>query len=148
MSESVAGTVARNTSTIQTILSGRGHGRSASVGGRTQRSAHGRNNRQHDRGNRPHANAPKGNFKGSTADMNGHVFECYEERGDRTQFPRTLEALGEYAAKTLKYPEDLKPIFRDTMLAPTLIEPADLPTGAVKREEVIWEAALKTIARR
>jgi hypothetical protein len=36
--------------------------------------------------------------------MNGHVFECYEERGDRTQFPKTLEALGEYAAKNLKHP--------------------------------------------
>jgi hypothetical protein len=51
---------------------------------------------------------PKSNFRGSTIDMNGHVFESYEERGDRTQFPMTLEALGEYAAKNLKYPKDLK----------------------------------------
>jgi hypothetical protein len=80
--------------------------------------------------------------------MNGHVFECYEEQGDRTQFPRTLEALGEYAAKNLKYPEDLKSMFRETMTAPLLVEPADLPTGAGKREEVIWEASLKTFARR
>jgi hypothetical protein len=35
--------------------------------------------------------------------MNDHVFECYEERGDRTQFSKTLEALGEYAAKNLQF---------------------------------------------
>jgi hypothetical protein len=54
-------------------------------------------------------------FKGNTIDMNGHVFECYEERGDRTQLPKTLEALGEYAAKKLKYPEDLQSLYQEEM---------------------------------
>jgi hypothetical protein len=36
-------------------------------------------------------------FKGTTTDMNGHVFECYEERAGRTQFLKTLEALGAFA---------------------------------------------------
>jgi hypothetical protein len=65
-----------------------------------------------------------------------------------TQFPKTLEALGEYAAKNLKYPEDLKSIFAETMAAPNIIEPADLPTTSTKRQEVIWEAALKSYSRR
>jgi hypothetical protein len=80
--------------------------------------------------------------------MNGHVFECYEERGDRTQFSKTLEALGEYAAKNMKYPEDLKPIFAEIMIAPTITEPPDIDDKASKREVLIWEAALKSFSRR
>jgi hypothetical protein len=90
----------------------------------------------------------RSNFKGNTADMNGHVFECYEERGDRTQFPKTLEALGEYAPKNLKHPEDLKLLFEEEMVAPTIGEPEDLPTVHTKRQEVIWEAGLKSFSRR
>jgi hypothetical protein len=59
--------------------------------------------------------------------MNSHVFECYEERGDCTQFSKTLEALGEQAAKNLKYPKDLKCLFEETMTAPNIVEPTDLP---------------------
>jgi hypothetical protein len=70
--------------------------------------------------------------------MNGHVFECYEERGDRTQFTKTLEALGEYAAKNLKYPEDLKSLFEETMIAPDIVEPTDLPAAPTKKQELIW----------
>jgi hypothetical protein len=80
--------------------------------------------------------------------MNGHVFECYEERGDRTQFTKTLEALGEYAAKNLKYPEDLKPLFEETMSAPDIVEPTDLPATSTKKQELIWESALKSHSRR
>jgi hypothetical protein len=133
MSESVAGTVASNSLTIQTMASGRGHGRSINVGGRTNRN---RNNRNNNRSGRPNPTTTKASsFKGSTPDMNGHVFECYEERGDRTQFPKTLEALGEYAAKKLKFPEDLKSMFAENMAAPALIEPDDLDAAAPKREQ-------------
>jgi hypothetical protein len=125
MSDSVAGTVSSNTSTIQTIESGRGQGQ-GNAAGRTNRNSNLQNqNNNNNRGNRPQPTS-KGNFKGSTTDMNAHVFECYEERGDRTQFPRTLEALGEYAAKNLKYPEDLKPMFGETMITPTLTAVPDI----------------------
>jgi hypothetical protein len=80
--------------------------------------------------------------------MNGHVFECYEERGDCTQFPKTLKALNEYVAKNMKYPEDLKPIFAETMTAPTLTEPPDITDAATKRELLIWETSLKSYSRR
>jgi hypothetical protein len=103
MSESVSGTFASNTSTIQTTTSGRGPGRPNITGGRTNRN---HSNCSNNQGGQPTTTTPKTNFKGSTPDMSGNVFECYEERGDRTQFLKTLEALGEYAAKKLKYPKD------------------------------------------
>jgi hypothetical protein len=148
MSESTAGTVTSNTSTIQTTASGRGQGRGFPTGGRTNRTNNSRNNCSNNRGARPNVNFSNSAFKGSTADMNGHVFECYEERGDRTQFPKTLESLGEYASNKLKYPEDLKSMFGETMAAPFIVEPADLSDKATKREEIIWEASLKSFARR
>jgi hypothetical protein len=46
-------------------------------------------------------------FKGNTLNMNSHVFKCYEERGDRSQFSKTLEALGEYATKNHKDPDKM-----------------------------------------
>ena len=52
--------------------------------------------------------------------MNGHVFECFDEQGDRKQFTKTLEALGEYAKKNVRYPEDLAPLFADTIASPKL----------------------------
>jgi hypothetical protein len=43
--------------------------------------------------------------------MNGNVFECYEEQSDRRQYTKTVEALEGYVKKTLKYSEDLAPLF-------------------------------------
>jgi hypothetical protein len=85
-------------------------------------------------------------FKGNTANTNAHVFGCYEERSDRTQFPKTLEALGEYAAKNLKYPEDLQSPFREEMTKPSLVELSDL--SASKKEEIIWVSNMKSFVRR
>jgi hypothetical protein len=48
--------------------------------------------------------------------------------------PKTFEALGEYTAKKLKFPEDLKTKFGDNMAATILIEPADFASTAGKRE--------------
>jgi hypothetical protein len=135
MTDSVAGMASSNTSKIQTTITVRGGGLGMNTGGRSNRSS--RNNQQASHSNRPSTNIPKGNFKGSIPDMNGHFFECYEERGDRTQFPKTVEALGEYAAKNLKFPEDLKSMLRETMTLPTISEPADIPDTASKKEFVM-----------
>jgi hypothetical protein len=84
MSEFVAGTFASNSSTIQTTASGRTATRAA-------QSGQGRNGNRGERGNRCRNNRGNGGnnsgasrtlFKGNMADMNAHVFECYEERGD------------------------------------------------------------------
>jgi len=39
--------------------------------------------------------------------MNGHVFQCFNERDDKKQFSKTVEILGECIAKNPKYPGDL-----------------------------------------
>jgi hypothetical protein len=57
--------------------------------------------------------------------MNGHVFECYDEQSDRRQYAKTVEALGSHAKKTLKYAEDLAPLFAENMTAPTIDMPED-----------------------
>ncbi len=46
-------------------------------------------------------------FKGTTAKMNGKVFECYHEQTDRRQYTKTVKALKEYAQKNLKYAQTL-----------------------------------------
>ena len=43
--------------------------------------------------------------------MNGHVFECAFEQGDKRQFAKTLEALEGYAKKTLKFSQDFESLF-------------------------------------
>jgi hypothetical protein len=118
MSESVAGTVTSNTSTIVSTASGRSNaGRSQQQGrnGQLGRSRNGRHGQNRPNQGSESSQSSRGTFKGNTIDMNGQVFECYEERGDRTQFLKTLEALGEYAAKKLKYPEDLQSLFQEEM---------------------------------
>jgi hypothetical protein len=87
-------------------------------------------------------------FKVNTPDMNSHFFECYKEYGDCTQFLKTLEVLGEYAAKKVKYPEGLKIVSEDNMIKPEILEPPDLPSTATKWQEVIWEASLKSYSSR
>ena len=50
-------------------------------------------------------------FKGNTEEMNGNVFECYEEVDDHLQYGNTIEALDAYARKNLFYSADLAPLF-------------------------------------
>jgi len=47
-------------------------------------------------------------FKGSSAEMNGNVFKCYEEQTNRQQYAKTLEALESHAKKTLKFAGSLQ----------------------------------------
>ena len=54
--------------------------------------------------------------------MNGHVFQCFEERRDPTQYTKTMEALHAYAKRELKT-TDLAPLFGTTMTAPVIPMP-------------------------
>ena len=54
----------------------------------------------------------KSSFKGNTKDMNGHVFQVHHETVDLQQFDKTVEALSEYAMKTLKKSGDLISFFK------------------------------------
>jgi len=51
-------------------------------------------------------------FKGSTPEMNGHVFECHGEGTEQKQFAKTVEELQHYANKTLKQTNDLSNLFK------------------------------------
>jgi len=57
--------------------------------------------------------------------MNGHIFQCFNECNDKKQFSKTVEAVGEYIAKKLKYPGDMDSLTKDLTL-PTIPEPEEL----------------------
>ena len=60
--------------------------------------------------------------------MNGHVFQCFNECADQNQFTRSVEALGEYIAKHVRYPGDMMSLTKE-LTEPTIPEPADLVEG-------------------
>jgi hypothetical protein len=88
--------------------------------------------------------AAAANFKGETEEMNGHMFQCYEEQeGDRRQYAKTVEALGNHAKKTLKYAEDLAPLFAEDIPAPTIAMPEDPGEDQGRLTEALWTEAVK-----
>ena len=87
-------------------------------------------------------------FKGTTAEMNGHAFECYNEQNDRRQYAKTLEALDAHVKKVLEFPEDLAPLFAESMEAPTLVEPAEPDEDAGRFAETIYLERMKQFWRR
>jgi hypothetical protein len=98
-------------------------------------------------------------FKGNTPGMNGHVFQCHDERGDSRQYGRTIDALEEYVKKNMKSPEDLASLFGTTMTAPVLSMPEDLPTqvevegrvtvpGPTETARMIWTEEVKDYFKR
>ena len=64
-------------------------------------------------------------FKGNTEEMNGHVFQCFNEWEDKKHFLKTEEALGEYIAKKLKYPGDMASLTQD-FVRPKIPKPTEL----------------------
>jgi hypothetical protein len=56
---------------------------------------------------------------------------------------KILDALKEYSANNLKRPDDLRSLFEDGMKAPVIVEPSDLPDGATKKQEFLWQASMK-----
>jgi len=78
-------------------------------------------------------------FKGSKADMNGHVFQCSNETIDKNQFNRTMEALAQYIAKNVKCPGDMVSLTKE-IVKPTITSPGELDpnekSGLVK---ALWD---------
>ena len=64
-------------------------------------------------------------FKGNTEEMNGNVFECYEEVDDHLQYGNTIEALDAYARKNLFYADDLAPLFEKKAMVPSIERPEE-----------------------
>ena len=71
-------------------------------------------------------------FKGNTEEMNGHVFQCFNECEDKKQFSKTVEALGEYIAKKLKYPGDMASLTKD-FVRPEIPKPTELQVSEMNR---------------
>ena len=80
--------------------------------------------------------------------MNGNVFACFDELKDKRQFDKTVEALEEYAKKTLKFSADLAPLFGATITPPTLTMPADLDAAANQTQTLIWNEEVKEYVKR
>ena len=80
--------------------------------------------------------------------MNGNVFECYEEQTDRQQYAKTLEALESNAKKTLKFAEDLAPLFAETMTEPTLTLPDDPGANPSRAADMIYAEKVKQYVKK
>ena len=120
-----------------------------------------RGNRRSGRGNRTARGTGQGNgtrttgrnvgrtrFKGSTEEMNGNVFECYEEQSDRRQFAKTLEALESYVKTKLAFSEDLAPLFGMEISEPTIEKPDDPGPNPTETDKLIWQEEVKEYVKR
>ena len=116
------------------------------------RGGGGRRGARGGRGRNASSNAGRTNrqttFKGTTPAMNGHVFECYEELGEKRQYAKTLEALEGYVNKSCKFPQDLAPLFATEMKEPILVRPERLPADADEVDKAIWAEELKGFVKR
>jgi hypothetical protein len=74
-------------------------------------------------------------FVGNTEDMNGHVFQCFNESTDLNQFEKTVEMLGEYAAKNFKHASDLELLIHDLSM-PTVEQPAELDEKTATKADI------------
>jgi hypothetical protein len=71
--------------------------------------------------------------------MNGHVFQCFNECEDKKHFSKTIEALGEYIAKKLKYPGNMVSLTKD-FVKPEIPKPTELEVSETNRLVIaIWE---------
>lgn len=118
-------------------------GRSAGGRGRS-----GRGRQRGSRGGRGQSRASRTVFKGNTEGMNGHVFECYEEQSDRRQYAKTIEALEGYVKITLRFSEDLAPLFADNMEVPMVAMPEDPGDNPGKTAEMIFAEEVKEYVKR
>ena len=88
-------------------------------------------------------------FKGSTPEMNGHVFECHGEGTEQKQFAKTVEELQHYANKNLKQTNDLSTLFKK-LEKPTIPLPRNLDTDEMKNSLLsrIWEKEVDFYVKR
>lgn len=86
-------------------------------------------------------------FKGDTETMNGHVFQCYEERSDPTQFTKTMDALHDYAKRDLKT-TDLSRLFGTPVVKPTIQKPTKLNDDADEVDQMILREEIKQYVSR
>jgi hypothetical protein len=129
---------------------GRGNATPSTQGGTNGARNH--NNRNRDsctNGNRHSATSSKSprapkttSFKGATEGMNGHIFGCFDEQGDKRQYAKTMEALAQYANKTYKFSEDFTSLFNPTPSTPSVTRPT-APTSPDVVDNLIFKEEIK-----
>ena len=119
--------------------SGRGRNRSSGRGG-------GRGGGQSTATSSTRARGPT--FRGTTAEMNGHVFQTSEEQPNRVQFKKTMEALEAYAKTKLTFAEDLATLFALNMGVPDVAMPVDIGPDATVTTKMIHQERVKQWVRR
>ena len=71
--------------------------------------------------------------------MNGNVFQCFTENEAKNQFNKTVEALGEYVAKNMKYAGDMMQLTKE-LEQPTIEEPEELSDSETSKLKItLWE---------
>ncbi len=85
-------------------------------------------------------------FKGAVKDMEGFVFECFEETTNRLQFCKTLEQLKRYAGMKCKQPQDMTNLWE--MKTPSIALPTELTQGTDEIKKLILEQLVKSYVER
>ena len=89
---------------------------------------------------------PGPTFKGDTPDMNGHVYQTFNENDDKRQFGKTTEALGRWINMNTKNLGDLMTLYTDLSdptAAITRPENLDATDAAVPIEQLLWKETVK-----
>jgi hypothetical protein len=126
------------------------------VGGRGNTGGRGRGGRHRARGRGGGTKQGQGvprvsGFKGATPEMNGNVFECYDEQYDRRQYTKTVEALESYVKKNITNSEDLQSLFADETKEPAINEPEDPEEDgakATKLQGIVYIEQVKGYVKR
>jgi hypothetical protein len=83
---------------------------------------------------------PPSLFKGDAADMNGHVYQTFNESDDKRQFRKTTEALGRWINLHTKNSGDLMVLYTD-LQEPVIEKPKNISAADKNNpiEELLWK---------
>ena len=80
--------------------------------------------------------------------MNGHVFECFNEQGNKRQYAKTVKALGGYAKKNLQFPDDFATLFALEASYPVIEKTPDIGKKSSGIDEMIFKEIVKEYVQR
>ena len=91
----------------------------------------------------------KPKFSGATDGMQGNIFGCSEEHGDRRKYSKTIAAL-QHHTSTFPNSEDFQSLFKTTPTSPTIEEPEEPKKSAIKSEvkTLIFQEEVKYYVKR
>ena len=85
-------------------------------------------------------------FEGKCDDLKGHIYDCSDSR-QADQFTKTTREIAEYVGRTYKYGGDAR-VTVENLEKATIRMPDDLPEGANKTMERIWEKEVDEYVKR